>query len=185
MRREFLAKEFVAFEYTDLTRAQEEELFARVQMGMSLTLAEKMQAQTGPWQELARIYVQDFPIVFALLKDQSRGKPFQLCLSCFSQILEVQHPSTASGIPILKTNFAALPKLLKNSDAVDDEIKSHLANVFKTFNDLVRNDASVFTKVDRGVQTFSPLEVVAVAVLISIYSETRSNKYVWWEHTYC
>ncbi|KAF2116519.1 hypothetical protein BDV96DRAFT_572295 [Lophiotrema nucula] len=176
VRKEFLAKEFVAFEYSDLTRAQEEELFARVQMGMSLTLAEKMHAQTGPWQELARMYVQDFPTIFSLLKDQARAKPFQLCLSCFSQILEVQHPSNANGIPILKTNFAALPKLLANKDAVDDETKSHLASVFRTFHDLIEEDQTVFTEVDQGVQTFSPLELVAVAVLISMYSETRNNE---------
>ncbi|KAF2712739.1 hypothetical protein K504DRAFT_211324 [Pleomassaria siparia CBS 279.74] len=179
IQKQFLNKEFVSFEFTSLSAEQEEDLFARVQMGVQLSPAEKMRASTGPWQELARLYKDDFPMVFSLLKDRSRAKDFQMALSCFSQIIEVQHPSGANGVPKLKTTHANLPKLLKNQEAVDDEIKSHLASVFTTFNDLLQEDPNVFTNSDkrlRGVQTFAPVEMVAVAVLISIYSETRNNR---------
>jgi hypothetical protein len=74
----------VSFEFKDLSQEQEEDLFARVQMGVQLTLAEKMRASTGPWQELARLFVDDFPIVYSLMKDRARAKDFQLTLSCFS-----------------------------------------------------------------------------------------------------
>ena len=113
-QRTFLAKEFVSFEFSDLSPEQEEDLFARVQMGVQLSLAEKMRASTGPWQELARLYVEDFPDVYSLMKDRARAKDFQLTLSCFSQILEVMHPAAPDGIPILRTNHSALPKLLNN-----------------------------------------------------------------------
>jgi len=88
-RVQFLQKEFVSFEFTDLSPEQEEDLFARVQMGVQLTAAEKMRATTGPWQELAKMFVDDFPTVWSLLKDRTRGREFQYALSCFSQILEV------------------------------------------------------------------------------------------------
>jgi hypothetical protein len=177
-QKAFLSKEFVTFEYAGLSQAQEEDLFARVQMGVQLTLAEKMRASTGPWQELARCYVEDYPVICSLLKDRARAKDFQMTLSCFSQILEVQHPTVANGIPTLRTNHTHLPKLLENTGAVDDGIKSHLASVWNTFQTLIDLDPNTFTNTDkhlRGVQTFAPVEMVAVVILISMYSESRNN----------
>lgn len=178
-RQTFINKELISFEYAGLTQEQEEDLFARVQMGVQLTLAEKMRASTGPWQELARCYVEDYPAIYSLLKDRTRAKDFQITLSCFSQILEVQHPSAANGIPMLRTNHTHLPKLLGNSNAVDDGVKSHLARVWNTFQHLLDLDPNTFTNADRrlrGVQTFAPIEMVAVTVLISMYSDSRNNR---------
>jgi hypothetical protein len=179
VQKQFLAKEFVSFEFKDLSSEQEEDLFARVQMGVQLSAAEKMRASTGPWQELARLFVDDFPIVYSLMKDRARAKDFQLTLSCFSQIVEVMHPSSSDGKPILKTLHTALPKLLSNKNAVDDGLKSHLASVWNTFKDLIEEDPDAFTNADkylRGVQTFAPVEMVGVAVLISIYSGSRNHR---------
>jgi hypothetical protein len=179
VQKQFLAKEFVSFEFKDLSSEQEEDLFARVQMGVQLSAAEKMRASTGPWQELARLFVDDFPIVYSLMKDRARAKDFQLTLSCFSQIVEVMHPSASDGKPILKTLHTALPKFLSNKEAVDDRLKSHLATVWTTLKDLIEEDPDTFTNADRylrGVQTFAPVEMVGVAVLISIYSGTRNHR---------
>jgi hypothetical protein len=148
-------------------------------MGMQLNLAEKMRASTGPWQELARLFVADFPTAYSLMKDKARSKDFQLTLSCFSQIVECMHPTAANGVPILKTNYTHLPKLLSNKSAVDDALKSHLASVWNTFKDLIDADPDTFTNANkylRGVQTFAPVEMVAVTVLISMHSETRNNR---------
>ncbi|KAH6618677.1 hypothetical protein C7974DRAFT_400627 [Boeremia exigua] len=178
-RRQFFQKEFVVFEYNNLSPEQEEDLFARVQMGVQLNLAEKMRASTGPWQELARLFVEDFPPVYSLMKDRARSKDFQLTLSCFSQIVECMYPTAANGFPALKTNYTHLPKLLSNKSAVDDGLKSHLASVWNTLKDLIETDPDTFTngnKYLRGVQTFAPVEMVAVTVLISIHSETRNNR---------
>ncbi|CAG5156292.1 uncharacterized protein ALTATR162_LOCUS4090 [Alternaria atra] len=175
----FLEKDFVAFQFTELSPEQEEDLFARVQMGVQLTVAEKMRAKQGPWQELAKLFVEDFPAIYNLMKDRARAKDFQLTLACFSQIVEVKHPTTANGVPILKTNYSALPKLLSNTGVVDDAIKSHLASVWTTFKELIERDSDIFTNADKhlsGVQTFAPVEMVAVTVLISMYSETSNNE---------
>jgi hypothetical protein len=179
IRQQFLQKELVSFEFENLSPDQEEDLFARVQMGVQLTAAEKMRASTGPWQELARMFVDDFPVIFSLLKDRSRAKDFQIALSCFSQILEVQNFTPANGTPVLRTNYQSLPKFLKNKDAVDDGIKSHLASVFTIFRDLVEQDLNTFTNSNnrlKGVQTFAPIELIAVTCLISQHSDTRNNK---------
>ncbi|KAF2798901.1 hypothetical protein K505DRAFT_87483 [Melanomma pulvis-pyrius CBS 109.77] len=179
IQNEFLKKDFVSFQFTDLSPQQEEDVFSRVQMGVQLTAAERIRASTGPWQELSRMFVEDFSVVLSLLKDRTRAKDFQLVLSCFSQILEVQHPSAPNGVPILRTNYPVLPKLLKHRDALDYGVKSHLASVFTTFRELVEEDPDVFTNADKrlkGVQTFAPVEMVAVSVLISQYSDSRNNK---------
>ncbi|KAI4626573.1 hypothetical protein J4E83_003725 [Alternaria metachromatica] len=178
-QKSFLEKDFVAFQFAELTPVQEEDLFARVQMGVQLTLAERMRAKQGPWQELAKLFVEDFPMIYDLMKDRARAKDFQLTLSCFSQILEVQHPTPATGIPMLRTSQSLIPKMLNNTGAVDDALKSHLASVWTTFKDLIALDPDTFTNADRhlsGVQTFAPIEMVAVTVLISMYSETRNNE---------
>ncbi|KAF2847720.1 hypothetical protein T440DRAFT_455777 [Plenodomus tracheiphilus IPT5] len=177
IQKAFLNKDFVAYQFEALTQEQEEDLFARVQMGMTLTAAEKMRASSGPWQELARLFVDDFPTIYALMKDRARAKDFQLTLSCFSQIVEVMHPTAPTGIPVMKTNHSALPKFLSNKGLVDDGIKSHLASVWNTLRELIEVDPNTFTNANKylgGVQTFAPVEMVAVTIMISMYSETRN-----------
>lgn len=177
-RQAFLEKDFVTFEYVNLQSDQEEDLFARVQMGMPLSAAEKLRAQKGPWQELGKVFVRDFPTIYALLKDTSRGKDFQLTLSCFCQIMEVKHPSHVNGSPLSKTTHTMLPKFLKGTEAVEEDTKSHLANVWMLFQDLIELDPNVFTNADKylkGVQTFAPVEMLAVVVLLSVHSDVRDR----------
>lgn len=175
----FLRKEFVSFEFKDLSQEQEEDLFARVQMGVQLSVAEKMRASSGPFQELAKLFVDDFPTVYSLMKDRARAKDFQQTLSCFSQIIEVMNPSASDGIPLLRASYTALPKLLANKSVLNDGLKSHLASVWNTFKDLIEQDPDAFmnsSKYLRGVQTFAPIEMVGVAVLISMYADSRNNQ---------
>jgi hypothetical protein len=147
-------------------------------MGVQLSAAEKMRASSGPWQELAKLFVEDFPIIYSLMKDRARAKDFQLTLSCFSQLVEVMHPSAPDGNPNMKMSAIVLPKLLSNKSALDDGLKSHLASIWNIFKDLIAQDEDTFTNADkylRGVQTFAPMEMVAVTVLISMYSKTRNR----------
>jgi hypothetical protein len=51
---------FYVVEYTNLTFDQELELFNRVQKGMALNQAERLQGQAGPWPKLINLYVKDF-----------------------------------------------------------------------------------------------------------------------------
>ncbi|EUC38957.1 hypothetical protein COCCADRAFT_383 [Bipolaris zeicola 26-R-13] len=175
-QRFFLEKDFVTFQFAELTQEQEEDLFARVQMGAQLSAAEKIRAKSGPWQELAKLFVQDFPVIYELTKDRSRAKDFQITMACFRQIIEVRssRATNGSGIPVFEAAYNAVPKLLDNSSSVTDATKSHLAAVWKTFSELVELDPDIFTNANkylRGVQTFAPIEMVGVAVLISMYLE--------------
>ncbi|KAL5387588.1 hypothetical protein DPSP01_003383 [Paraphaeosphaeria sporulosa] len=178
-RGDFLNKDFVTFEYVNLEPQQEEDLFARVQMGMPLSVAEKMRATSGSWQDLARHFISDFPVIYSLQKDRMRAKDFQLTLSCFSQILEVQHPTPSDGLPMHKSGHTHLAKLVGRDSFLDDDLKSHLACVWKTFKDLIELEPNVFTNADKrlkGVQTFAPVEMIAVTVLISVHIDTSHNR---------
>ncbi|OCK78145.1 hypothetical protein K432DRAFT_332601 [Lepidopterella palustris CBS 459.81] len=175
-KSEFRRKEFTCFEFNDLSPAQEEDLFARVQLGVSLNLAEKMRATSGPWQEFAKMFEEDFAIITALIKNNGRSAGFRLFLSCFSQILEVQHPSNANGKPVLKTGGRQLAKFMQNTNALDESTKSHLARVFTTFKELIEEDPQTFKDNQYTVvKSFSPVEFLVVAVMISMYGDTRNN----------
>jgi len=60
MKKIFRQKEFVCYEFKNLSPKQEEDLFGKVQMGVSLTPAEKMQATSGPWQDFTRLFEDDY-----------------------------------------------------------------------------------------------------------------------------
>ncbi|CAI6260838.1 unnamed protein product [Periconia digitata] len=181
IQNEFWTKDFVSIEYCDIFPEQEEDLFARVQMGMPLTPAEKLRASSGPWQELTRRYLNDFPAIYQLLKDVSHARDFAITMECFTQIMEVQQnrPSNDKA-PVFRCTVIQATKLANAyKDELDDATKSHMARVWTTFQELVDMDPITFNNADKhlhGVQTFAPLEMVATTVLISMYVETRSNR---------
>lgn len=154
-KRVFCEKDFLTFEYTDLSPEQEERLFGRVQMGLQLTVAEKMSASTGPWQDLAKQFVATYPAVYSLLKDTARGKDLQLTLSCFSQIVECTHPTSIDRLSPLKINHQHLQKLLANRGALSDDLRAHLVKVWTAFNQMMEEDAYTFTNKNKYLQGYS------------------------------
>ena len=63
IKAKFREKQFVCYDFDDLSQDQEEDLFARVQMGVQLSPAEKMRATNGPWQDFVRLFERDFQCV--------------------------------------------------------------------------------------------------------------------------
>lgn len=61
----FTSQPMLCVEYSELKLEQEEELFARVQMGMELRPAEKLKARSGPWQKFAIELEQKYPDLMA------------------------------------------------------------------------------------------------------------------------
>lgn len=104
-----------------------------------------------------------------------RAGRFRLMLACFAQIIEVQHPTNADGVPRLKATAIPLKTFTDNGKALDDKTKSHIVKVFTKFRDLIRLNPRVFGDNEYTVvKTFSPLEMVGVAVLLSMYNESRN-----------
>lgn len=77
---------------------------------------------------------------------------------------------------MLKVSASNLEKFCKNG-SLNEETKSHLAGVFSFFKELVDMDPAVFQNNGyRVVKTFAPIEFIAVAVLISMYEDSRSHE---------
>ena len=70
IKDDFLNREILVCDLVDLTAAQEEDHFSRVQKGLALTPAEQLRATTGPWQKLAALYMNDFRPVFSRMNPQ-------------------------------------------------------------------------------------------------------------------
>lgn len=170
----------MCIEYWELTAAQEEDLFARVQKGIPLTAAEKMRAMSGPWQELAKAFVNDFPRVFEITprKGQSPAAKFQLVMGCFTQIFEVRDPSTADGTPALKCGTPAIKAFLEDSPTLDQNIRVDMAAVFRKMDHLMELDPETFQNTGRtfgSALSFLAVEFVTAAVLLSQYMDSRSD----------
>ncbi len=65
----------------------------------------------------------------------------------------------------------------KNAKACNEATKSHLSRVFATFQDLVVSSPATFRNNNYKVaRKFSPVELIATAVLISKYFDSRNNE---------
>lgn len=63
VKNHFWKKKLLCDTYVGMTDDQEHDTFERVQRGNPLTPAEKSQAKKGDWQQLARTFQADFPLV--------------------------------------------------------------------------------------------------------------------------
>ncbi|KAF2083304.1 hypothetical protein K490DRAFT_6676, partial [Saccharata proteae CBS 121410] len=173
IREQFSRKYLVCYEFLNLEAAQEEDCFARVQLGVPLTTAEKSRAKTGPWQECAKRFEDEFVEVIGLA-DCKRSRGFNNLLGCFAQILEVQNPSKPDGQPAFRASTSSINTLTQNPNLLTPEVKSHLVSVFRTFRDLVAMDAQVFESSNYATtKAFAPVELVACSALISMNQTNR------------
>ncbi|KAF8493941.1 hypothetical protein F5888DRAFT_699674 [Russula emetica] len=81
-KRIFSSKLITCIEYRNLSPAAEREVFQRVQLGMSLTNAEKLQAISSPWANYITLLEKthltiDGGLIDKISFDDSRGRAFQ------------------------------------------------------------------------------------------------------------
>ena len=77
-------------------------------------------------------------------------------------------------MPVLRSSVGALESFLSNEPALNSKTRDHLRHVFTMYNDLIEEDPQTFR--NNGyvrVKTFAPIELIAVAVLISQHGLTR------------
>jgi hypothetical protein len=129
------------------------------------------------WRELGDLYVQDFPEVFALLKYGNRVKEFEQAVRCFCQIQEAYNAKWENRVPSWKGDVEVTKSFTDKAGATDD-LSSHLASVFQKYAALIRLEPEAFassTNVSSRMQTYAPMEMVLVAVLVSQYQEHLSD----------
>ncbi|KAG0651378.1 hypothetical protein D0Z07_1635 [Hyphodiscus hymeniophilus] len=192
----FKSKAFCCYEYDELTVETEETMFQLVQRGVALTPAEKMRAMSTEWAAFTKQYEDDYPMIVNLSK-QNRASGFRLILTIFTMIQEVnagRRKRTAA--PTLQASPQALIRVLEDKSPINPLLKLRFKAIFDKFEVLVKmsstritttrykiNHNSVFDPAPdflRGedvehVRTFSPLELIATAILVSYHMDTRSD----------
>lgn len=202
----FESRMFCCYEYQKLSPSVEETMFQLVQRGMPLTPAEKMRAMSTPWANFAKQYEIDYPIVLTLgRQSRASGFRQIMTIFCqimevMSPSADKKKSKEGAG---WKPNYQATPsnltKLLMDSPSLNESVKRIFKNVFDKYAELIescskpdKNSPTGFTiKPDscfapapadlrnRGVthvKTFSPLEVVATAILLLRHMDDRTNK---------
>ncbi|KZF20883.1 hypothetical protein L228DRAFT_249713, partial [Xylona heveae TC161] len=168
-KHQFRNKSVVCYEYQDMGREHEEDLFARVQEGVTLTAAEKLRATSGPWQSFIKDYEEDYPTVAGLIKNKRSGG-FRSIASCFAQIVAVR--TTPKGrIPAVKSSESVLEALFKQTYLLTEDAQELFREVFNLFARLIRDWPHFLKEHDtlKHTKSFSPIEFSAVGVLLSLY----------------
>ncbi|KDQ58197.1 hypothetical protein JAAARDRAFT_35021 [Jaapia argillacea MUCL 33604] len=169
-RRLFANKQIVCVEYQDITQDDEREIFQRVQLGMALTPAEKLQAISSPRAALVRdlqnAYLGEDGLVGATLDwSITRGSDFR-CLAQFLQSLE--------NFPDQKTvaTVQQLDKWLHSSEPPSEEFCEKAHSTYSIFLDLAKDKKH--TKVLKSPAKVAPLEFVMISLLIAVYKDKLS-----------
>ncbi|KAI0357156.1 hypothetical protein OH77DRAFT_1519592 [Trametes cingulata] len=177
LRQAFANKQIVCVEYDDLTDDQEREIFQRVQLGVALTAAERMQAIPGPWPALIRevqsIVLGDEGFGEDLQWGHDRGRDFQ-CLATIIHLID-SHPSTVFP------GGARLEKWLSASKPVPAKTREAVLETFRIFIALVKDKRynTAFSKPAR----VSPIEFTMIGALIyrfrRKYSLNQLSSAIW------
>ncbi|CAL1707411.1 unnamed protein product [Somion occarium] len=172
MREEFALKKITVVEYVDLDPAMERDIFQRVQLGMPLTAAEKLQAVSSAWatwiSEIDSRYMScENGITDIVNVDIKRGRNFQslahLVYCCY-------------GVPEqLTPTPSKLETFLTKTSPPDPEFKSSIVHVL---NDIMaiamdKNKNKAFTYIKHRI---APIEFVFMGVVLFVMMKHSTEK---------
>ncbi|OCB92199.1 hypothetical protein A7U60_g409 [Sanghuangporus baumii] len=166
-KKQFDLKQISCVEYTDLNEDAEREIFQRVQLGVALTPAERMQAIAGLWPQLVREILSEldkYNISDALEWAKTRGRDFH-SVATIIYLIE-------KGRSVSYPAVTALEKWLRRVTPPTREFKNHVMDVFTIFRHLVltKKHSIVFQKPTR----VSPIEFVMTVVLINVHHRNHT-----------
>ncbi|CAG8452303.1 6762_t:CDS:2 [Paraglomus occultum] len=153
-RELFDCSELVCVEYYDLTLAQEQEIFSRVQLGVALTAAEKLQAISSPMADFAHNLYSTYPTLATII-DTRRGRPFQLITQSLHQIEHA--PEVFRATPVV------IQKFLKDEREVPVELRRVARRVYDMIVSMIEADAELFHRGHR----LAPIEFVFLCWMIA------------------
>ncbi|KAG0185648.1 hypothetical protein DFQ28_009028 [Apophysomyces sp. BC1034] len=169
MRERFSDAELVCVEYNDLDVEQEYEIFARVQLGMSLTPAEKLKAHATAnakmVKDLWEIHRHDLQRLFP----DNRGYVYQLV----AHLALVIYENPQKSFPAMP---ASTSKFLANKSFIPSiELKKSVDRVLNIFVAMIREDTEgIFTSVKGKTNTFKSIEFFVFGLFISNSDSERS-----------
>ncbi|KZS90804.1 hypothetical protein SISNIDRAFT_468310 [Sistotremastrum niveocremeum HHB9708] len=184
LRKRFEDKQVACVEYTDLGETNEREIFQRVQLGVALTVSEKLQALSSPWVNMVRDvvsrYVQPENMLGGAIDfDNSRSKDFH----CVAQLLYYLDKAdsgelftTSKKTPATVPTAVALMKLLTKKSPPEPPASfiQRVTTAMDIFTALTKHDE--YSPPFRRPSRISPVEFVMIAVMISRHMKKLSAK---------
>ncbi|KAG0694706.1 hypothetical protein DFH29DRAFT_308592 [Suillus ampliporus] len=165
---QFANKQIVCVEYNDINADQEREIFQRVQLGVALTPAERMQAIVGPWptviREIQSQVLGEDGFQGYLDWGHARGRDFQ-CMASIGYLIENHPKPTVPSAPTLE-------KWLLKNDPVAPKLREDLLDTFRVFLVLAR-DQKYSRSLNKPTRV-SPIEFVMIGVLIYLFRDRLS-----------
>ncbi|KAI0357177.1 hypothetical protein OH77DRAFT_1422717 [Trametes cingulata] len=161
-RKLFMMKQIVCMEYQDITPDNEREIFQRVQLGMALTPAERLQASNSPMakfiRELLDTYIVD-RLASDISWDTSRANDFR---GLATAVYGMSRWPQLSAIP----SIATIEKWLHEAEDPGKEAKNDLENTFQIFCQLAQDKQLSRCFRLPNVSKVAPVEFFAVCLLI-------------------
>ncbi|CAJ0899065.1 3279_t:CDS:2 [Entrophospora sp. SA101] len=155
-RELFDCSELLCVEYYDLSLQQEQEIFSRVQLGVALTPAEKLQAISSPMADFAHSIFSKYPSI-SLIMDTKRARPFQLITQSLHMI--ENEPEKFNATP------AVITKFLKEERQVPSNLKIIAERIYQTLEAMIADNSDIFHKDNR----LAPVEFVFLTYMIAKY----------------
>ncbi|KAL0949469.1 hypothetical protein HGRIS_009522 [Hohenbuehelia grisea] len=161
-KREFASKQITCVEYEALDESLEREIFQRVQLGVTLTSAEKLQAVSSKWAvwlgDLLQRHVHvDGGLMEVLQWNTDRGRDYQN-MACVLYLCE-SYPEQAMP------TAAKLEKFLSRSDSPTPQFKTDINGVFDILNHIATTPPlnNGFKKI---IQKLAPVEFMFIGALL-------------------
>ncbi|KAJ3971579.1 hypothetical protein EV361DRAFT_949578 [Lentinula raphanica] len=186
-RQMFANKQIVCVEYSELTDANERDIFQRVQLGMALTSAEKLHVINTPRAQFIRTLVEEFvseSLGSTIPWDISRGSDFR----CIAQAVYLMDkwPTTKSEPPLKHAgSLQPVEKWLDNvvdkkggKSARKNDDEDDYGAVPESFAKKVRETFSLMVKMTKSknlakpfnlYQKVSPIEMICLSLLIYVH----------------
>ncbi|KAH7922251.1 hypothetical protein BV22DRAFT_1037715 [Leucogyrophana mollusca] len=193
-RRLFANKQIVCIEYQDLPDGDEREIFQRVQLGMALTPAEKLQVLATPMAAFVRTLQAEYlsqekPLGGETLDwDRSRGADFR----CVAQALYViaKYPSQLSvgtmpqvekwlHTPTVKARGKGKKKAAEDEEEDDlsnnEAFLERIHDTFRILSGLV-GEPSLSSLFLRPGWRVSPIEFITMCLLVSVHKNKLTRR---------
>ncbi|CAG8528491.1 5557_t:CDS:2 [Acaulospora colombiana] len=151
-------------EYWDLTLAQEQEIFSRVQLGMPLTNAEKLASISSPTVDFAQSLYSTYNSISQIIETK-RGKPLELITQTLYMI---EHEPEKQVF-----THNNLTKYLKDDREVPIRLKQTAKTVFETLDTLIEENVVMFNENHK----FAPIEFVFFCLIIAKFPRLEIWQY--------
>jgi hypothetical protein len=166
--------QIVNIEFEHLTDEQEEDMFQRVQLGVPLTVAEKLAALTG----LIPSFINDVRKSYKnipVLMGTKRSKDYQL----IATLIFLMHCHIEEDEDLkLKASQALLRKFVEDPNPeriLTPSFRAKVRKVFTKYNELIISYADAFTHTLGSTKAksrrFSPVEFLGVGIMLDRYPD--------------